>query len=297
MTSIICEYLPSVRYTVKTLARLAFAEDLPGGDVTAAALDLRGRPASARLITREAVPMCGEVIFDLILEAYRARVPEAAIEARCLLADGEPAAAGTTLLELSGDVASIVGTERVLLNFLGRGIGIARKTRELVEEARRHNDHTRILDTRKTLPGFRYFDKYAVLCGGGHNHRLNLSDQVLIKENHLARFGSVVEAVAHVRDRVGDQVGIQVEVCNLDQLHQAIEARCPLIMLDNFTPAQVHEACELERGDCLLEVSGGIDRDNLTRYLHPRLDRISIGALTHSVKAPDLSLLISEEPI
>jgi len=289
-----CPYMSKVRASVTALARLAFAEDIPAGDVTAEAMELKGRTGRARLITREPVPMCGTAWFDSVVKAYRAHVPGAALEVGHGAVDGTRLAPGSELFTLEGDVAAIVGIERVLLNFVGRGVGVARKTASFVDKVRRRGVSTRILDTRKTIPGFRYLDKYAVLCGGGYNHRLNLSDQVLIKENHLARFGGVRKAVEHVRKVIGNRVGIQIEVVDFAQLREAIDVGCPIIMLDNFTPRQVHEACELPRGDCLLEVSGGITLDNIETYLHPRLDRISIGALTHSVTTPDLSLLIEE---
>jgi len=288
-----CDYLEKVLASVRELANLAFAEDMPEGDVTAEVMGLQARQAKAHIITREPVPMCGAAWYEEVVDAYRRHNPTAQIQVTCLAQDGKRLKAGSVLFELEGDAASIVGLERTLLNFVGRGIGIASATAVYVDAVT--NDRTRILDTRKTLPGFRYFDKYAVLCGGGANHRLNLSDQVLIKENHLARFGGVAAAVAHVRENLTRPVEIQIEVDTFDQLLEAIEAECPLIMLDNFTPETVKRACELTRGSCRLEVSGGITLDNMQAYLHPLLDRISIGALTHSVKAPDLSLLITED--
>lgn len=293
MAQIECRYLPSVRYSVKALARLAFAEDLPEGDITAAAMQLAERRGEARLITRDALPMCGEAWYAQIHEAYLEHNPRADLSVRCLVKDGAMVPAGTTLFHLEGDVASLVGIERILLNFIGRATGIARATAAYVRKV--NNDRTRILDTRKTAPGYRYFDKYAVLCGGGYNHRLNLSAQVLIKENHLARFGGVGAAVQHVREVMGPYADMQIEVSSMEQLHEAIEVGCPLVMLDNFTPEMVAAACELERGDVQLEVSGGITLKTLEQYLHPRLDRVSVGALTHSVKNPNLTLLISEE--
>ncbi|MDJ0836883.1 MAG: carboxylating nicotinate-nucleotide diphosphorylase [Acidobacteriota bacterium] len=292
----VCNYLPRVRESVKALAGPAFEEDMPDGDITAAAMQLRGRNGRAHLITREPVPMCGAAWFDPVIDAYRAHEPQARLEVYSPIEDGQRVEAGTTLFELDGDVADIVAVERTLLNFLGRGIGIARQTAAFVDRIRATgNQRTQILDTRKTLPGFRYFDKYAVLCGGGQNHRLNLSDQVLIKENHLARFGGVARAVAHVRANLPRPVEIQIEVCNMDQLKEAVDAECPIIMLDNFEPEMVRRACDMPRGACLLEVSGGITLDNIDRFLQPNLDRISVGSLTHSVIAPDLSLLITEE--
>lgn len=289
-----CSYLDHVRADVRHLAELAFREDLPDGDVTARVLGLDRTQSTAALICREPVSVCGGAWLDGVLQAHREVTGATDLAVAACFEDGQRVAAGNTLFKLRGNTAAVLSMERTLLNFLGRGIGIANAAFRFVEAVRKHNHHTRILDTRKTLPGYRHFDKYAVLCGGGANHRMNLSDQVLIKENHIAKLNGISEAMAHLRKRLDREVGIQIEVRNFEELQQAIDAGFPLIMLDNFTPEQVARACELERGPSQLEVSGGIHMETIEAYCHPRLDRISIGALTHSVKAPDLSLLISE---
>ncbi|CAM2067827.1 carboxylating nicotinate-nucleotide diphosphorylase [Sulfidibacter corallicola] len=290
-----CFYLERVREDVAALARMDFDADMPDGDVTADVLKLSGRRATARLFCRETVSMCGSAWYHTLLDVFREIHGGLDLTVRCLVEDGSRVEAGTTLFEWEGDVAHIVALERPFLNFLGRGIGIANATRAFVDVVRRYNDHTQILDTRKTLPGYRYFDKYAVLCGGGANHRLDLSSMVLIKENHIARLHGVREALAEVRRNLAKDVPIQIEVTDLEQLVQAIEARCPLVMLDNFSPEMVARACEYDRGDSLIEVSGGINLETIGAYCAPRPDRISVGAITHSIKAPDLSLLISED--
>jgi len=295
-----CDYLDRVRRSVSTLADLAFAEDLPAGDVTAEVLELAGRTASARIICREPVVMCGAAWYGEVLAAFERRAPSRELRLRSPQSDGSRLAPGSVLFDIRGDVAAIVALERTLLNFLARAIGIANATATYVAAVRTHNLHTQILETRKKKPGYRYFDKYAVLCGGGANHRLNLSDQVLIKENHMARLGGVSAALAHVERRLAVAVPIEVEVRDLDQLAEAIAARCPLIMLDNFTPEMVRRATALPRGNSLLEVSGGVTLSNIGDYCrgqpgHLPPDRISIGVITHSITAPDLSLLISEE--
>jgi len=289
-----CPYLDRVRADVRHLAELAFREDLPDGDVTAQVLGLKASRAEADLICREPVSVCGVAWFEALLEAHMQVTGATDLNMVALVEDGQRVAAGNTLLKLQGNTAAILSMERTLLNFLGRGIGIANATFSYVEVVRKHNHRTRILDTRKTLPGYRHFDKYAVLCGGGANHRMNLSDQVLIKENHIAKLNGIPAAMQHLRRHLDRDVGIQIEVRNFEELQQAIDVGFPIIMLDNFTPEQVARACELDRGDSQLEVSGGINLETIEAYCHPRLDRISIGALTHSVKAPDLSLLISE---
>jgi nicotinate-nucleotide pyrophosphorylase (carboxylating) len=292
-----CTYLTQLEQSLRHLAGMAFAEDLPDGDVTAAVLGLAGRRSTGRIICREPVSMCGARWFAVVVDTFREclGLPEADLHVLCHHQDGMRLEAGTELFSLSGDTAAIVALERSLLNFLGRGIGIANITHEYVALVRRFSQTTHILDTRKTLPAFRWFDKYAVLCGGGHNHRMNLSDQVLIKENHLAELGGVSEALAHVRRNLTKPVNIEIEVRDMAQLDEALAAECPLIMLDNFTPEMVARACARPRGNSLLEVSGGVTAANIGDYARHQPDRISIGALTHSVKAPDLSLLIDEE--
>lgn len=292
MTAITCEYLTQLKAAVAKLATMAFEEDMPEGDVTADVLKLSGKPAEAYIICREPISFCGEAWFETVVAAYGDFAADAQIEVTCLAKDGERLEAGSRLFRLTGDTADIVSLERTLLNFLGRAIGIANATWNHVDAVRQHTRVTQILDTRKTLPGYRYFDKYAVLCGGGQNHRLNLSDMVLIKENHMARLGGVSKAMAYVRDHLNRPVPIQVEVCDLDQLQAAIDAKTPLIMLDNFDPDLVAQAMDRPFGESQLEVSGGIDLTNIGGYAVHAPHRISIGAITHSVKAPDLSLLI-----
>lgn len=281
--------------SVKALAQLAFEEDMPDGDVTAIALDLAGRDARARIICREDISMCGSIWFEEVVTAYRTFSLDDKVKVTCHFEDGQRVPAGSQLFTLEGDSAAIVSLERTLLNFLGRGIGIANATNRYVAAVRTVSDHTQVLDTRKTLPGYRYFDKYAVLCGQGQNHRLNLSDQVLIKENHIAKHGGVQAALAFTAKHLNrEDIGVQVEVASMEQLQEALDAGCELIMLDNFTPEQVREACALQRGAAQLEVSGGITLDTITDYAQFNPDRISIGAITHSIKAPDLSLLMEE---
>lgn len=289
-----CGYLIEVQNSVGALAEMAFREDMPEGDITAQVLRLRGKQATAALICREPVYMCGSAWFEQVLAAFFAFDPMADLHMVACFEDGERLPAGSVLFRWEGDVASILAVERTFLNFLGRAIGIANAVGRYVEEVRKYNDHTQILDTRKTQPGYRWFDKYAVLCGGGRNHRLNLSDQVLIKENHIAKLNGVGEALSFVRENLHKDIGIQIEVETMDELKEALAHNCPIIMLDNFTPAQVEEACRLPRGNSLIEVSGGVTLETIGAYCSGKPDRISIGAVTHSIKAPDLSLLIEE---
>lgn len=292
VTAISCSYLPQLRESVRKIAQLAFEEDMPRGDITATLLAMRGSKASGRIICREDITFSAEAWYREVLDEYRRYQKESDIQLNCLANDGERLKAGATLFELTGDGAEIVGLERTLLNFLGRAIGVANATWEHLAIVRQHSQETQILDTRKTQPGYRYFDKYAVLCGGGHNHRMNLSDMVLIKENHLAKLGGVAATLAHVRKHVPRDVPIQIEVSSLAQLEEAVASHCPLVMLDNFSPEQVALATARDNGESQIEISGGINQNNLGAYAAQAPQRISVGALTHSVKAPDLSLLI-----
>ena len=295
MPEILCEYLPKVRHSVENLARLAFAEDIPNGDVTAQALGLATTQVTAKVICRQPIKMCGAAWVDVINGVFQNEFGGSGPSLRILAQDGASVKSGQTLMELKGNGADIVTLERTLLNFLGRAIGIATTTSRYVERAKRVSPVTKILDTRKTAPGFRYFDKYGVLCGGGHNHRMNLSDQVLVKENHITKYGSVAKTLEMIGSPWRDHPCLQIEVSSIEQLKQALQLGCPLIMLDNFSHAMLEEACGLERGSSLLEVSGGVNWENLESYCLHRPDRISIGAITHSPQNPDLSLLITEE--
>lgn len=195
-----CDYIQPLNESVHQLARLAFAEDLPAGDVTANALNLSGKRVSARVMTRQSGIMVGECWLQAVLDAFQ---PYAKQDMRVTAKkrDGAAIQSGDVLFDLQGDSADLLAFERTFLNFLGRGMGIAIKTKAFVDLVRSLGCNAAVLDTRKTLPGFRYFDKYAVLCGGGQNHRMNLSDQVLIKENHIASFGGVAEAVQYAREK------------------------------------------------------------------------------------------------
>lgn len=294
MTLSAIPYAAELDTQVIALARAAFAEDIPDGDVTADVLQLNQHRGLGEIICRQPIHACGARWYQHIVDAFHEVFPNDRLDVTCHIEDGVAYPAQSRLFTLEGSVAAIVAIERTLLNFLGRGIGIANATAKFAAAVARNNDHTRIYDTRKTLPSYRYFDKYAVLCGGGCNHRINLSDQVLIKENHIAKLDGVKQALTYVRQHLTKSVQIQIEVENLSQLKEALEAECPIIMLDNFSPAMVREACEMPRGNSAIEASGGITLDNIAAYCHPRLDRISIGAITHSITAPDLSLLISE---
>lgn len=201
--------------------------------------------------------------------------------------DGQGVKAGTRLAYVEGPGELLLQGERVALNLLQRLSGIATKTGEMVEIVRHHGS-TRITDTRKTTPGLRWFEKYAVRIGGGFNHRWGLYDAVMLKDNHIKLAGGICEAVAAVRKQVGHTLKIEVEVETFTQLQQALDAGAEIIMLDNMTPGQVAQAVGLVAGRATTEASGGINESNLSQYAATGVDYISIGALTHSVRALDI---------
>ena len=204
-----------------------------------------------------------------------------------LIQDGQAVAAGTRLAYIDGPGELLLQGERVALNLLQRLSGIATITGELVKIAGLHGS-TRITDTRKTTPGLRWFEKYAVRIGGGYNHRWGLYDTVMLKDNHIALAGGIGNAVAEVRKHIGHTLKIEVEVESFPQLQQALDAGAEIIMLDNMTPAQVAEAVAIVAGRAITEASGSINKSNLSEYAATGVDYISIGAITHSATAFDI---------
>lgn len=204
-----------------------------------------------------------------------------------LIQDGQAVEAGTRLAYIDGPGEMLLQGERVALNLLQRLSGIATKTGEMVEIVRLHGS-TRITDTRKTAPGLRWFEKYAVRAGGGFNHRWGLYDAVMLKDNHIKLAGGIHQAVAQVRKQIGHTLKIEVEVETFSQLQQALDAGAEIIMLDNMTPDQVAQAVSIVAGRAITEASGSIDAANLAEYAVAGVDYISVGALTHSAQALDI---------
>jgi nicotinate-nucleotide pyrophosphorylase (carboxylating) len=276
---------PALPADVATVVSRAIAEDLRGGDLTAELIE-RTTQAVARVVAREPATLCGRAWFD---ETFRQLDPRVAVTWHAT--DGAQIAADSVVCELRGRARSIVTGERTALNFLQTLSGTATATRvyaDLVAGTR-----TRILDTRKTLPGLRLAQKYAVRCGGGENHRIGLFDAVLIKENHVAAVGSVGEAVAAAR-RQSPNVMIEVEVENLAQLREALASDADRIMLDDFalddmrTGVALRDAHGGKRQE--LEASGSVDAAKLKAVANTGVDFISIGAITKHVRAVDFSM-------
>ena len=264
--------------------RRALAEDLGDGDATADLLPADAT-ARARVITREAAVLCGQAWFEA---CFRELAPDVAI--RWHAADGDRLIAGQTFVELAGNARALVSAERSALNFVQTLSGTATVTATHVDAVA--GTRTRILDTRKTLPGLRIAQKYAVRCGGGTNHRIGLFDAMLIKENHIAAAGSLTAAVHAARAR-HPQLLLEVEVENFGELAEALAAGVDRVMLDEFSDADLGRAVIEVAGRAEIEVSGGVDLSRLKVIAASGVDFISIGALTKHVRAVDLSMRVS----
>ncbi|GMG86809.1 carboxylating nicotinate-nucleotide diphosphorylase [Biformimicrobium ophioploci] len=273
--------IPGLRADLERTVRDALAEDIGSGDITAQLIPA-DRSASARVITREDCTICGT---EWVNEVFRQLDP--ALQVNWMVADGDRAAADSVLFTLHGNARSILTGERTALNFLQTLSGTATAASALAEEVR--GGQIRVLDTRKTIPGLRTAQKYAVLCGGCHNHRIGLYDAFLIKENHIAAAGGIDAAVEQAR-QLAPQAPVEVEVENLDELRQALDAGADIIMLDEFNERDTLEALQLAKGTAKIEISGSVDAARLRQLSGLAVDYISSGALTKHLKAVDLSL-------
>ncbi len=265
------------------------ADDIGEGDVTASAVIPKNIAAYAIVIAKEEGVVAGIEEATILAEFFGLKV--------CVkVADGNKVGNRQVLMEISGDARAILSVERTLLNVLSRMSGIATKTRALTDRLMKASAKAKIAATRKSAPGLLYFDKKAVLIGGGDPHRLHLDDMILIKDNHIAVVGGVEEAVRRAKANASFSKKIEVEVTNVEDALKAAKAGVDIVMLDNFSPKQAKEAVEKLRkagfDKVLLEVSGGITPENLLDYASAQVDIISMGALTHSVKALDISLEI-----
>ncbi len=266
----------------------AIREDLGAGDITSRAVVPEEARARAAYVSKQPLVVAGLQAIETLIELV-----DSALEYKAAAQDGDSVPAGTPLAEMHGSARSILAVERVSLNLLQRMCGIATMTRQYVERVQ--GTRARILDTRKTAPGLRIFDKYAVSCGGGMNHRMGLSDGILIKNNHLAFHASIGDAVRRARERLGHLVKIEVEVHHLEELQAAIEAGADVLLLDNFNPEQTRQAVAICAGRIPLESSGGITLDTIRCFAEAGVDYISVGALTHSAPAADIHLRVTPD--
>jgi nicotinate-nucleotide pyrophosphorylase (carboxylating) len=258
--------------------RAWLAEDLGAGDLTSEAVVPEGATAQAMILLKEHGVVCG---LDLARAVFAELDPD--VEFTALCADGDEAEG--EIARVGGDARALLAGERLALNVLGRLSGIATLTRSYAEAVA--GTRAVILDTRKTTPGLRAVEKYAVRCGGGTNHRLGLDDGVLIKDNHLKLSGSIGAAVERAK---GTGVTVEVEAETLDEVREALDAGADMILLDNMAPGELSEAVTLNAGRAKLEASGGIRLDNVRAAAETGVDFISIGALTHSARALDVSM-------
>jgi nicotinate-nucleotide pyrophosphorylase (carboxylating) len=272
---------------IRATVRLALAEDIGSGDATTLATVPANATAKAVMRAREPLVVAGIGFAEI---AFRELSPKIKIE--MLARDGQRIAAGKTLLKISGPARAILTAERVALNFVQRLSGVATLTSQFVGAIR--GTRAQILDTRKTTPGWRRFEKYAVACGGGKNHRLGLFDMILIKDNHLAALrnekpSAIAAAVARARKKF-PKLKIEVEADTLKQVEQAVDASADFILLDNMDLKQLRQAVKIVNGRAQTEASGGVNLKTVRAIAKTGVDFISVGALTHSARAVDIGL-------
>lgn len=263
-----------------------FDEDMPYGDITTESVIKEGTFAEGYFIAKESGIICGMEIAQRVFELSGGNV-----KLECFVKDGDKIEKGQKIAHIKGDAKSILKGERTALNLMQRASGIATATNKAIKSVEGTN--AKITDTRKTMPGLRLLDKFAVKVGGGYNHRTGLSDGVLIKDNHIAAAGGIKNAVEFAKKNIPHTLKIEVETENLEQIKEALEAKADIIMLDNMTNEEMREAVLLINGRAVTEASGNMGERDLRAVAETGVDIISIGALTHSVKALDISLKFS----
>ena len=272
---------------LRHILKEAFREDIGPGDRTSEALFPGDSRGSGVFSAREPGVVAG---LSMIEEGYQ--LLDQTISVEFLVKDGDQVNETDDLAYVEGPVAPLLTGERVILNLLQHTSGIATATRKAVDLL--DSNHTRICDTRKTLPGCRMIDKYAVRCGGGYNHRMGLFDGVIIKDNHIAHAGSITQALETVRCQTGHMVNVEVEVESAEQMREAIDAGADIIMFDNRSPEEVKDFVQEVPDEIVTEVSGGIDFKSLPEYRNTGVDYVSMGMLTHSVEALDISFNVTQ---
>lgn len=270
------------------IIQMALEEDLGPMDLTTDATVDPEKRGKAILLAREKLVLAGLPVFSRVFTFLSSE-----IELEYYFEDGHLVPAGKKICLLSGPISAIMKAERTALNFLQRMSGIATLTKVYV--AKVGSEKARVLDTRKTMPGLRMLDKYAVRMGGGFNHRFGLFDGILIKDNHIVASGSIAKAVALARENTPHTIKVEVEVEDQDGLEEAIQAGADVILLDNMTPDAIRKAVRLARGRVQLEASGGINLNTIEEIAQTGVDLISVGALTHSAPAVDVSLELVAE--
>lgn len=273
---------------IDAIIRNALREDIGNGDVTTSVLIDRNKSSKAVLFTKQDAVVCG---LEVAKRVFRQLDKNSRV--KFFVKDGQRVKKNTKILTVQGQTRSLLSAERTALNFLSYLSAVATKTKRFVDEIRPYK--AQVLDTRKTTPTLRFLERYAVRCGGGYNHRDNLSDMVMIKDNHwlCIKDRSIQTAVRQLR--IKTNVAVEVEVDTFEQFHDALKSGADVILLDNMTPVQIQKAVKLRnqlKKNILLEVSGGVGLGNIKRYAKTGVDRISVGALTHSREAIDFSMEI-----
>ncbi|RPH49646.1 MAG: carboxylating nicotinate-nucleotide diphosphorylase [Desulfobacteraceae bacterium] len=272
-------------HSINHLIQIALEEDIGPGDITtdnAVDPEIKGKGI---ILAKEPLTLAGLEIAGDVFTFIDSRVA-----CRFLFKEGDDVAGGDIVMEVEGKLRTLLKGERTALNFLQRLSGIATNVRSYVKQLDDRN--IRLVDTRKTTPGWRVLEKYAVRVGGAYNHRMGLYDGVLIKDNHIIACGGITKAIERIRDKVSHLVKIEVEVSDLTSVKEATAARADIIMLDNMNIDQIKEAAALIGKKAIIEVSGGITKENLKSFSGTGVDIISVGALTHSSRGVDLSMRI-----
>jgi nicotinate-nucleotide pyrophosphorylase (carboxylating) len=282
---------PPHRFLYSQQVSAALAEDLEHGDITTEAIVPSEAFGSAVIVAKETAIVAGTFVAQ---EAFMQMDPD--IQFKETREEGLEVSRGDVIIGLYGKLAAILQAERVALNFIQRLCGIATLTRNFVQEL--SGLPCRLVDTRKTTPGMRILQKYAVRIGGGHNHRYGLSDGILIKDNHITACGSIKESITRARARAPHTLLLEIEVSGIEELEEAIEAGVDAVLLDNMDPATLKDAVSLARSlnpQIVLEASGGIRLENVREIAETGVDVISVGLITHSARASDLSLSVLKE--
>lgn len=269
----------------KKMIQQFLLEDIGEGDVSSIHIFPINERSIGRVVAKANGVICGTECIEMTYKLLHEDV-----KVTCHVTEGEFVTKGQLIAEVEGPVQVLLSGERVMLNLLQRMSGIATLTANAVKTL--NDDHIKIVDTRKTMPGLRLFDKYAVTCGGGANHRFGLYDAVMLKDNHIAYAGSIKNAVEALRHKLGHMIKIEVETENEAQVLEAVEAGADVIMFDNRTPDEIKQFVTLVPETIKTEASGGITIDNLASFQNCGVDVISLGCLTHSVKALDISFYL-----
>ena len=272
-------------FAIDALVKKTLSEDIQNGDITTRNIFHDEKISVAEVIAIEPMVICGLEIFKAIFKELTTKVAFTSVKYK----DGDEITAGETIIKIQCGAIPLLEGERSALNILQWLSGIATLTRKFVKKAA----PVKVLDTRKTTPGLRVFEKYAVKCGGGTNHRFGLYDQVLIKDNHIEAAGSISNAINHVRKNVNQDKKIEIEVKNLKEVKEAIKNQADIIMLDNMSLKTIKKSISLINGKSKIEISGGVTYDKLAEISKTGADYVSVGALTHSAPAVDINMKIT----